>query len=88
MFYAVGCPPFRAHRNFGPNFDAATNPHDGTRNYSGICQTRNTDTPPTPKHSKKGRKSWDTGLNTMGNIWPDGGRRNVDFRKLYAWKYL
>ncbi|MRN26889.1 hypothetical protein EAI30_20080, partial [Romboutsia ilealis] len=24
MFYAVGCPPFRAHRNFGPNFDAAT----------------------------------------------------------------
>lgn len=54
MFYAVGCPPFRAHRNFGPNFDAATNPHDGDYGITdAFGQTRNTDTPPTQETLKK-----------------------------------
>ena len=54
MFYAVGCPPFRAHKEVGPNFDPATNPHDGDYAITdAFGQTRNTDTPPSQETLKK-----------------------------------
>ena len=54
MFYAVGCPPFRAHKEFGPNFDHLTNPFDGDYGITdAFGQTRNTDTPPSQETLRK-----------------------------------
>ena len=54
MFYAVGCPPFRAHKQVGPNFDPASNPHDGDYGITeAFGQTKNADTPPTQETLRK-----------------------------------